>query len=88
MTPKEPDMRELDELVGGIIHGSIRLKIPCDCTPCENLKQALTSGLLCEPMTLETIKDLIRRHVLIKGDEVWFEQFSYDLHQAQMRRKT
>lgn len=30
-------------------------------------------------LTLEEIKDIIRRHIGIKGDEPWFDQLAYDL---------
>jgi hypothetical protein len=49
--------------------------------------EEIEQGKLCKPLSEERIKDLIRRHIGIKGGEVWFEQLADDLHQAQFKER-
>lgn len=97
----KPDMRELDEIVEKVLPKSDNCfckDSPYDCASClansqvdsdrVRVFEAIKSGLLCEPMTVEEIRKLLLPHFAYRMTYEIMEQIAESIHQVQMRRKT
>ena len=66
MTPKELDMREIDKLVEKVLPMPDEISLPMKLgreivfSVRSKLRDALTSGVLCEPLSVEEIEKIIK----------------------------